>query len=101
MSDPRVTLLAAGYEGMAERFLDWAHLIEGDPRLDRLEELTSRLPDGARVLELGCGAGASFEPPANRALVEAASPTVLRDEVVTFVEPGHGDSSFQWLLARR
>ena len=44
---------------------------------------------------------ASFTAPENRGLVERAGLTVLRDEVVTFVEPDYGDSSFQWILARR
>jgi SAM-dependent methyltransferase len=42
----------------------------------------------------------SFEPPENRRLVEAAGLSVLRDEVVTFVEP-EGPVSFQWILAER
>lgn len=57
MSDPRVDTVAQGYDTMAERFFDWAERIEGDPRLDWLDDLARRLPDGASVLELGCGAG--------------------------------------------
>ncbi len=44
---------------------------------------------------------ASFEPEVNRRLVEAAGLAILRDEVVSFVEPDHGDVSFQWILAER
>jgi cyclopropane fatty-acyl-phospholipid synthase-like methyltransferase len=208
MTDPRVLIVGAGYDRIAERFLDWAQRIEGDPRLDWLDDLTRRLPEGACLLELGCGAGepctrilseqfsvtgidiseeqlklarsnapgaellctdflvvelpaesfdavcsfyvfnhvprellaglvertagwlrpdglfmhafgvadnpgwqgdwlgaetffASFEAPRNRAIVEQAGLAVLRDEVVTFVEPDHGEASFQWILARR
>jgi cyclopropane fatty-acyl-phospholipid synthase-like methyltransferase len=208
MSDPRVALVARGYDRMAERFLGWAQRIEGDPRLEWLADLERQLPDDADVLELGCGAGepctrilserllvtgvdasavqlsraarnapraelvhadflelefppehfdgvcsfyvlnhvprerlgelvrrvatwlrrgglfmhafgvsdnpgstgeflgaetffASYKPPQNLRLVEQAGLSVLRDEVVTFVEPEHGDASFQWILARR
>ena len=57
MSDPRTELVAHGYDEIADRFLDWRDRIVGDPRRQWLEELTSRLPAGARVLELGCGSG--------------------------------------------
>jgi cyclopropane fatty-acyl-phospholipid synthase-like methyltransferase len=57
VTDPRVGVVERGYDEIAERFLDWAQRIEGDPRLEWLGELVSRLPAGARVLELGCGAG--------------------------------------------
>jgi len=57
VSDPRVELVARGYDEIAARFLDWAQQVDGDPRLDWLEDLARRLPDGAHVLELGCGAG--------------------------------------------
>ena len=145
MSDERVRIVAAGYDRMAERFLDWAQRVEGDPRLDWLADLAERLPDGARVLELGCGAGepctrilserfrvtgvdssaeqlrlaARNAPEAELVhadFLEAGLPAdsfdavcsfeqaglaILRDEVVTFVEPDHGDASFQWILAER
>lgn len=57
MSDPRTELVARGYDEIADRFLDWRDRIVGDPRRQWLEELMSRLPVGARVLELGCGSG--------------------------------------------
>jgi SAM-dependent methyltransferase len=207
MSDPRVEIVARCYDRIADRFAEWRDRIDGDPRREWAEELSSRLEDGARVLELGCGAGvpdtkelarrfrvtgvdvsagqirraresvpeaefvqadilelelpagsfdavcsfyvfnhlprerlrelvariagwlrpdglalnafgvsdnpgwtgawlgaetyfASFEPPENRRLVEAAGLTIVRDEVVTFVEPD-GPAQFQWILARR
>ena len=57
MSDPRTTLVAEGYDAMADAYLAWAAGIEGDPKVANLERLSALLPEGARVLELGCGAG--------------------------------------------
>jgi cyclopropane fatty-acyl-phospholipid synthase-like methyltransferase len=57
VSDPRTSIVGDGYDAMAEDFVAWSELIVGDPRAWWLEQLTSRLDDGARVLELGCGAG--------------------------------------------
>nr|WP_166640188.1 class I SAM-dependent methyltransferase [Amycolatopsis sp. SID8362] len=37
--------------------MEWSARIEDDPRMRFLGELTGRLPDGSRVLDLGCGAG--------------------------------------------
>src|SRR5258708_32426862 len=42
---------------MGERFTEWRDRIVGDPRREWEYELVSRLEDGARVLELGCGSG--------------------------------------------
>jgi ubiquinone/menaquinone biosynthesis C-methylase UbiE len=47
----------AGYDAIAERYLTWSAQIADDPRLHYLAEFDSRLPDRAKVLELGCGAG--------------------------------------------
>ena len=57
MSDPRTQIVADGYDVIGERFDEWRDRIVGDPRRRWADELTSRLPDGASVLELGCGAG--------------------------------------------
>jgi SAM-dependent methyltransferase len=57
MSDPRTALVGKGYDVIGETFVDWRDRIVGDPRRRWADELTSRLPGGARVLELGCGAG--------------------------------------------
>ncbi|MDX8145135.1 class I SAM-dependent methyltransferase [Lentzea sp. BCCO 10_0061] len=46
-----------GYDAIAQRYLDWSALIADDPRLRYLTQFDERLPDGAKVLELGCGAG--------------------------------------------
>jgi SAM-dependent methyltransferase len=57
VTDPRTDLVGRGYDVIGERFAEWRDRIVGDPRREWEEELVSRLQDGARVLELGCGAG--------------------------------------------
>jgi SAM-dependent methyltransferase len=57
MPDPRTQIVADGYDAMGETFAAWREEIVGDPRGAWEDELVSRLADGARVLELGCGAG--------------------------------------------
>jgi SAM-dependent methyltransferase len=57
VADPRAQLVGEGYDRIGERFDEWRERIVGDPRERWLTELTSRLWDGARVLELGCGSG--------------------------------------------
>lgn len=57
MTDPRTELVGSGYDAIGERFVEWRDRIVGDPRREWEEELVSRLQDGGRVLELGCGAG--------------------------------------------
>ncbi len=57
MTDPRTELVGRGYDKIGDRFAEWRDRIVGDPRREWEEELVSRLQDGARVLELGCGAG--------------------------------------------
>jgi SAM-dependent methyltransferase len=57
MSDPRTRIVGEGYDAMADHFADWRDRIVGDPRDWWTEQLTKRLSDGARILELGCGAG--------------------------------------------
>ncbi len=56
-TDPRTELVGRGYDAIGARFNAWRDQIVGDPRREWEEELVSRLRDGARVLELGCGAG--------------------------------------------
>jgi SAM-dependent methyltransferase len=58
MTDPRTALVGAGYDIIGETFVEWRDRIVGDPRRSWAAQLASRLPDGARVLELGCGSGA-------------------------------------------
>ncbi len=57
MTDPRTAIVGRGYDAMAEAFDAWRDRIVGDPRQRWLDALASRLEDGARVLELGCGSG--------------------------------------------
>lgn len=57
MADPRTELVGRGYDLIGEHFTEWRDRIVGDPRREWEQELVSRLEDGARVLELGCGAG--------------------------------------------
>ncbi|MET8848153.1 class I SAM-dependent methyltransferase [Amycolatopsis sp. NPDC004625] len=56
MSEAR-RIVESGYDRVAERYLEWSARIPDDPRLRFLGELTGRLAGGARVLDLGCGAG--------------------------------------------
>lgn len=44
---------------------------------------------------------ASHTPEENTALVETAGLEILRDRVIPHHEPGHGEVSFMWLLARK
>jgi ubiquinone/menaquinone biosynthesis C-methylase UbiE len=55
--DPKA-IIESGYDAMAEQYLaTFVNDIPDDPRIRFIGELTARLPAGARVLELGCGAG--------------------------------------------
>lgn len=57
MSDPRTQIVAAGYDAMIDTWEDWVGRIEDDPRAEWRDELIARLPEGVRVVELGCGGG--------------------------------------------
>ena len=57
MTDPRTALVAAGYDAMIDTWEAWKAQIADDSRADWCDELVSRLPRGARVVELGCGGG--------------------------------------------
>jgi cyclopropane fatty-acyl-phospholipid synthase-like methyltransferase len=57
MADPRTQLVADGYDAIGETFSEWRERIVGDPRREWEDELAARLAAGARILELGCGAG--------------------------------------------
>jgi SAM-dependent methyltransferase len=56
-SDPRTRIVQAGYDAMADRYQQWGARVQGDPRDRFLDQLEARLPDGGRVLDLGCGQG--------------------------------------------
>ena len=71
MSDPRTKLVADAYDAIGETFVDWRERVVGDPRGQWEAELGSRLADGARVLEFGCGAGT----PETRRLASRFRPT--------------------------
>lgn len=53
-----VQTVQAGYDELAAGFGEWGERVEGDPWERFLEELAGKLPDGASVLDLGCGDGA-------------------------------------------
>jgi SAM-dependent methyltransferase len=55
--DPRTQIVSDGYDAIGETFAAWREEIVDDPRREWEEELVSRLPEGAHVLELGCGSG--------------------------------------------
>ena len=38
MSDPRVELVARSYDEIADRLLEWAQRVDGDPRVAWLEK---------------------------------------------------------------
>ena len=50
-------IVAEGYDAVAERYLTWAAKIPDASRSRYTQALLDGLPAGARVLELGCGAG--------------------------------------------
>jgi ubiquinone/menaquinone biosynthesis C-methylase UbiE len=56
--DPRKRAVRDGYDALAPRFGEWMARVEGDPWERFVQELEARLPDRARVLDLGCGSGA-------------------------------------------
>jgi 2-polyprenyl-3-methyl-5-hydroxy-6-metoxy-1,4-benzoquinol methylase len=66
MTDERKTIVEAGYDAVADRYLAWIARIDGDPRDRFLDAFSERLPDGAAVLDLGCGGGV----PSTRQLAE-------------------------------
>ena len=57
MTDLRTRLVGAGYDAMIDTWESWKARITGDPRAEWCDELLSRLPPGARIVELGCGGG--------------------------------------------
>jgi len=62
--DPK-QIVARGYDAIALRYAEWKDA-SGWPTMVKLRELLERLPDGSRVLELGCGRGV----PATRELAK-------------------------------
>jgi len=52
-----VRTVQAGYDALGPAFGEWGARIVGDPWERFLGELATRLPEGARMLDLGCGDG--------------------------------------------
>lgn len=57
MTDERIRVVERGYDALADRFLSWAERVHGDPRPRLIERFMDGLPNGADVIDLGCGAG--------------------------------------------
>jgi cyclopropane fatty-acyl-phospholipid synthase-like methyltransferase len=57
MTDPRTKLVGDGYDARVDAWETWSEKVTDDPRHAWAARLASRLPEGARVLELGCGGG--------------------------------------------
>ena len=57
-ADERTRTVQDGYDAVAPRYREWLASIEGEPWERFAEELSGRLPEAARVLDLGCGDGA-------------------------------------------
>lgn len=55
--DRRKSIVAEGYDAMADTYATWAAGITDDPRDRMIAALSERLPAGRRVLDLGCGNG--------------------------------------------
>jgi ubiquinone/menaquinone biosynthesis C-methylase UbiE len=64
--DERKRTVQAAYDQLGPRFGAWGERIEGDPWERFLEELVARMPEGGRVLDLGCGNGAKIARLAGR-----------------------------------
>jgi SAM-dependent methyltransferase len=71
--DPMRAVVRAGYDQVSERYL--ADRTTASPDVAFLDDLITRLPDHARVLDAGCGAGV----PVTRALLRAGHRTVGLD----------------------
>lgn len=69
MADPRKLIVETGYNSMARDYLSWAGQTEDPERGRFLTEFVMRIPEGAHVLDLGCGAG----EPSTRLLAERFS----------------------------
>ena len=82
MTDSRTQLVGAGYDEIADRFVEWSGRIEGDQRPLWRSALMERLPDDARILELGSGAGlADTQALAERFRVRASTSQASRSNV--------------------
>jgi SAM-dependent methyltransferase len=66
VADARTQIVSDGYDAIGETFAEWRTRIVDDPRREWEDELASRLREGARLLELGCGSG----PPETKRLAQ-------------------------------
>jgi SAM-dependent methyltransferase len=66
-------IVAAGYNSLGSDYLDWSRRVTDPAREAFVAELEARLPDGAGVLELGCGPGV----PTTRRLAERFTLTAV------------------------
>jgi SAM-dependent methyltransferase len=55
--DDPASVVAAGYDRIADRYLAWSALRPSPARRSALDRADALIPAGAEVLELGCGAG--------------------------------------------
>ena len=69
-ADPR-RIVENGYDAIAERYFEWSDARPSAPRLRWLGVALERIPAGADVLDLGCGAGV----PMTRALAAGRNVT--------------------------
>ena len=54
--DP-IQIVATGYDRLADQWDDWTDTVQPDVRLSFAGTLSDELPEGAAVVELGCGTG--------------------------------------------
>jgi ubiquinone/menaquinone biosynthesis C-methylase UbiE len=57
IGDERKRIVQAGYDTLGARFGEWDERVDGDPWERFVEELVDQVPEGGRVLDLGCGNG--------------------------------------------
>jgi ubiquinone/menaquinone biosynthesis C-methylase UbiE len=57
MADRRKRIVATAYDRIAGRYREWAGTVAADPRDRFVARFARELDPGARVLDLGCGAG--------------------------------------------
>ena len=86
MTDPRTRLVADGYDAMADTWEAWRAQIADDPRAEWLDELVTRLPDGARgtgySYTIGTGGSSIVRPFSSRRRTSVTSrPTYLRSSL--------------------
>jgi ubiquinone/menaquinone biosynthesis C-methylase UbiE len=66
VTDERKSIVASGYDAMADRYLAWSARIDDHARTTVFADFSERLAAGSAVLDLGCGAGI----PSTHALAE-------------------------------